>query len=86
MVAKMVKNLPSMQETWVHSLGWEDPLGKGMTTHSSILAWTLPWIEKPAELQFMELQSQTAIQNTAQITTSQPISMVIKKKKSKQTN
>ena len=86
MVAQMVKNLPSMQETWVHSLGWEDPLGKGMTTHSSILAWTLPWIEKPAELQFMELQSQTAIQNTAQITTSQPISMVIKKKKSKQTN
>ena len=38
----MVKNLPAMQETWVRSLGWEDPLEKGMTTHSSILAWRIP--------------------------------------------
>ena len=38
-VAQMVKNLPAMQETWVQSLGWEDPLEKGMTTHSSIIAW-----------------------------------------------
>ena len=40
--AQMVKNLPAMWETWVQSLGWEDPLEKGMTTHSSILAWRIP--------------------------------------------
>ena len=39
----MVKNLPTMQETWVRSLGWEDPLEKGKSTHSSILAWRIPW-------------------------------------------
>ena len=43
LVAQLVKNLPAMQETWVRSLGWEDPLEKGMTTHSSILAWRIPW-------------------------------------------
>ena len=43
LVAQMVKNLPAMQETWVRSLGWEDPLGKGDATHSSILAWRIPW-------------------------------------------
>ena len=42
LVAQMVKNLPGMQETWVRSLGWEDPLEKGMATHSSILAWRIP--------------------------------------------
>ena len=42
LVAQMVKNLPAMQETWVRSLGWEDPLEKGMATHSSILAWRIP--------------------------------------------
>ena len=42
LVAQMVKNLPSMQETWVRSLGWEDPLEKGMATHSSDLAWRIP--------------------------------------------
>ena len=42
----MVKNLPAMQETWVRSLGWEDPLEKGMATHSSILAWRIPWTEE----------------------------------------
>ena len=42
LVAQMVKNLPAMQETWVPSLGWEDPLEEGMTTHSSILAWRIP--------------------------------------------
>ena len=42
LVAQMVKNLPSMQETWVRSLGWEDPLEKGKATHSSILAWKIP--------------------------------------------
>ena len=43
LVAQLVKNLPAMQETWVQSLGWEDPLEKGMATHSSILAWRIPW-------------------------------------------
>ena len=43
LVAQLVKNLPAMRETWVQSLGWEDPLEKGMATHSSILAWRTPW-------------------------------------------
>ena len=43
LVAQLVKNLPAMQETWVRSLGWEDPLEKGTATHSSILAWKIPW-------------------------------------------
>ena len=47
----MVKNLPVMQETWVRSLDWEDPLEKGMATHSSILTWRIPWTEKPTRLQ-----------------------------------
>ena len=42
LVAQAVKNLPAMQETWIQSLGWEDPLEKGMATHSSILAWRIP--------------------------------------------
>jgi len=49
-------NLPTMQETWVQSLGQEDPLEKGMATHSSILAWRIPWTEEPSWLQSMELQ------------------------------
>ena len=49
-VVKMVKNPPAMQETWVRSLGWADPLEKGMATHSSILAWRIPWAEKPGGL------------------------------------
>ena len=52
----MVKNLPSMQEMWVQSLGWEDPLEKVMATHSSILAWTIPWTEEPGGLYSIELQ------------------------------
>ena len=48
---QMVKNLPVMQKTWVQSLGREDPLEKGMATHSSILAWRIPWTEEPAGLQ-----------------------------------
>ena len=43
LVAQLVKNLPAMQETWVRSLGWEDPLEKGKATHSGILAWRIPW-------------------------------------------
>ena len=54
--AETVKNLPAMQETWVRSLGWEDPLGKGMANHSSILAWRIPWTEEPGRLQSMGLQ------------------------------
>ena len=49
----MVKNLPAVQETRIRSLGWEDPLGKGMATHSNILAWRLPWTEEPGRLESM---------------------------------
>ena len=56
-VAQTVKNLPAMQETWVGSLGQEDPLEKGMTTHSSVLAWTVPWTEEPGGLQSTGSQS-----------------------------
>ena len=51
LVAKRLKHLPAMWETWVQSLGWEDPLEKEMATHSSILAWRVPWVEEPGELQ-----------------------------------
>ena len=51
-----VKNLPAMQEAQVQSLGWEDPLEKGMATHSSILAWAVPWTEEPGGLQSMGSQ------------------------------
>ena len=54
--AQMVKNLPPVQETLVQSLGWEDPLEKGMATHSSILAWRIPWTEEPGRLQSMGSQ------------------------------
>ena len=50
-VAQLVKNPPVMQETWVQSLGWEDPLEKGTATHSSILAWRIAWTEEPGRLQ-----------------------------------
>ena len=52
----MVKNLPAMQDTRVQSLGQEDPLEKGMATHSSILAWEIPWTEEPGGLQSMGSQ------------------------------
>ena len=51
LVAQMVKSLPAMQETWVRSLGLEDPLEKEMATHPSILAWKVPWKEEPGRLQ-----------------------------------
>ena len=57
----MVKNLAAMWETMVQSLGWEDPLEKGMTTHSSILAWRIPQTEEPGRLQSMGSQSQTRL-------------------------
>ena len=50
-MAQLVKNLPAMQETGVQSLDWEDPLEEGMATHSSILAWRIPWAEEPGGLQ-----------------------------------
>ena len=56
LVAQLVKNLPAMQETQVRSLGWEDPLEEEMATHSSILAWKIPWTEEPDGLQSMEFQ------------------------------
>ena len=52
----MGKNLPAMQETQVQSLGWEDPLENGMATHSSILAWRIPWTEEPGGVQSMRSQ------------------------------
>ena len=51
-MAQTVKNLPAMQEIWVHFLGGEDPLEKGMATHSAILAWRIPWTEEVGGLQY----------------------------------
>ena len=56
-VAQMVKSLPAMQETWVRSLGQEDPLEKEMTTHSNILAWRIPWTEESGGLQSVGSQT-----------------------------
>ena len=56
LVAQLEKNLPAVQETWVRSLGWKDPLAKEMATHSSILAWKIPWTEEPGGLQSMGSQ------------------------------
>ena len=56
LVAQMVKSPPAMQETWVPSLGCEDPLEKGMATHSSILAWRIPWTEEPVRPQSVGFQ------------------------------
>ena len=52
----MVKNLPVLWETWIRSLGWEDPLEEGMATHSCVLAWRIAWTEEPGGLQTMVLQ------------------------------
>jgi len=52
----VVKNPPAMQETWVQSLGWEDPLKEGVATYSSVLSWRIPWTEKPGGLQSMGSQ------------------------------
>ena len=57
-MAQTVKNPPAIQETWVRSLGQEDPLEKAMATHSTVLAWRIPWTEEPGRLQSMESQSQ----------------------------
>ena len=63
LVAQMVKRLLAMQKTWVQSLGLEDPLEKEMATHSSILAWEIPWTEESDGLQPMSSQSQTQLSN-----------------------
>ena len=55
-MAQLVKNPPAMWETWVRSLGWEDTLEKGTATHSSILAWRIPWTEEPGGLQSLGSQ------------------------------
>ena len=56
LVAQTLKHLPAMWETWVQSLGWEDPLEKEMAIHSSTLAWKIPWMMEPGRLQSMGLQ------------------------------
>ena len=64
LVVQTIKNLLTMQETWVRSLGWEDPLEKGMATHSSVLAWRIPWTEEPGGLQSVGLQSRTRLRDS----------------------
>ena len=61
LVPQLIKNPPAKQEARVQSLGREDPLEKGMATHSSILAWRIPWTEEPGGLQSVGLQSQTRL-------------------------
>ena len=56
LVAQLIKNPPAMQETWVQSMGWENRLEKRMVTHSSIVAWRIPWTDEPGGLQSMVLQ------------------------------
>ena len=68
LVAQTVKNPPTVQETWVRSLGQEDPLEKEMATHSSIFAWRIPWTEEPGGLQSMgsqELETTERLTHTA---------------------
>ena len=55
-MVQTIKNPPAVQETWVRSLGWEDPLEEEMATHSRILVWKIPWTEEPGGLQSMGLQ------------------------------
>ena len=55
-MAQTVKNMPAMQETQVQALSWEDPLEEGMVTHSSILAWRIPWTEEPGGLSYIGSQ------------------------------
>ena len=64
LVAQTVTRLSAVQETWVRSLGWEDPLEKEMATHSSTLAWKIPWTEEPGRLQSMGSQSRTQLSDS----------------------
>ena len=66
----VVNNLPEMQETQVWSLGWKDPLGKEMSTHSSMLAWRIPWTEEPDRLQSMGVQR---VNTTEQLSTAEQL-------------
>ena len=61
LVAQTVKNLPAVRETWVRSLGWEDPQEEGTATHSSTLAWRIPWTEEPGGLQSKGSQRKTQL-------------------------
>ena len=63
LVVQRLKRLPAMQETWVRSLGWEDPPEKEMATHSSIIAWRIPWVEEPGGLQYTRSQRVCHIRN-----------------------
>ena len=64
LIARLVKNLPAVQETRVRLLGWEDPLEKETATLSSILAWEIPWTEKPGRLQSIEWQKSDIVTKT----------------------
>ena len=61
-MAQMINNLPAMQETWVPSLGQDDSMEKGMATHSSVLAWRIPWTEEPGRLQSVGLKESDMIE------------------------
>ena len=79
LVTQAVKNLPAIQKMQVQSLGQEDPLEKGMATHSSILPWRIPWTEEPGGLQFIGSQSQTQLkQLSTHAQTFSSISITIK--------
>ena len=76
LVAQVVKNLPAMQETseiWVQFLGQEDPLEEGMATHSSLLAWRIPWTEEPGGLQSMGCKESDTTEATEQSTSQNPL-------------
>ena len=79
-MAQSIKDSPAMHETCVRSLGWEDPLKKGMTTHSSIFAWKIPWTEEPGGLQSMGSHSQTWLSNwhTIHVSQASQIALVVK--------
>ena len=66
-MAQTVKRLPAMRETWVRSLGWEDPLEKEMATHSSTLAWKIPWTEEPCKLQSTGSQSRARLSDVTSL-------------------
>ena len=66
-MVQMIKNLPAVKETWVQSLGWEDPLEKGMATHCSIFAWRIASTEEPGGLQSMESDTTEQLTHTKNI-------------------
>ena len=68
-VAQSVKNWPAVQETGVQALGWEDPLGREKSNHSSIAAWKIPWTEEPSWLQSMGSKSQTQLRTKPPVCT-----------------